>query len=374
MKIIHIVSTYPPYKGGMGNVAMEEVRRLSSQHEVLVITPQTKPVPNLNKNYKVTYVKPILKYGNAFLVPQIVKKIKKADIIHLHWPFIGGAEAILIYKLLGKIDAKIVTQYHMDLIDSGLRGILFRIYLFLFAPLMVKASNKILVSSLDYIKHSLIKKSFKKNKAKFKELALGVNLNKFYPQENVSLLKDKIDNKDKVLVLVGGLDRAHYFKGVDIAIKAINLLKNKSFKLIIIGEGELKKKYQKLTKDLNLESQIIFAGRVSDKELPRFYNFSDAVILPSTSSSEAFGLVLLEGMACGKPILVSNLPGPRSLVQDNGYIIKKNNPSDLAQKINKLFSESREKFSQKSIYLVKNKYNWDSIVKKLKDIYANIRS
>jgi len=372
MKIVHVVSTFPPYKGGMGNVAYEEVKRLFKNHHVVVITPENKKESILGRDYKIDYIKPVFKYGNAFFIPQVVKKLKKADIIHLHWPFIGGAEAVLLYKKLGKLNAKLVVQYHMDLIDSGLRGILFKIYKSLFSDLMVKQADKILVSSLDYIQHSQIKKYYKKYKNKFKKLALGVDTKRFKPKKVDNFLKPKMEKTDNTLLLVGGLDRAHYFKGVDIAIKALSILNKDNYKLIIVGEGELKKQFKKLSKKLKVEKNVIFTGRVSDKKLVDYYNISDAVILPSTSSSEAFGLVLLEGMACSKPILTSNLPGPRSLVDENGYVMKVGDPKDVACKIDKLFANSVKEFSQKSLELVRKKYQWQGIVDNLENIYENL--
>src|SRR6056297_473911 len=212
MKIYHIVSTYPPYKGGMGNVAFEEVKRLSKDHEMVVLTPKNEKGALLDKDYKVSYVDPVFKYGNACFVPQIKDKIKDADIVHLHWPFIGGAETILFKRLLGNLNAKLVVQYHMDLIDNGVRGIIFSLYTNIFAPIMVRVADKILVSSLDYIKHSHIKRLYNgQYKNKFVDLSLGVNTSRFYPKKVDNLLKDKVNKKDKVLLLVGGLDRAHYF-------------------------------------------------------------------------------------------------------------------------------------------------------------------
>ena len=93
--------------------------------------------------------------------------------------------------------------------------------------------------------------------------------------------------------------------------------------------------------------------------------------MPSISRSEAFGLVSLEAMACAKPIIVSDLPGPSSLVEENGLMVKVSDVEDLAQKIKKLTRDEKlsANFGQQSLKLVQTKYNWLKIVKDIEKIY-----
>jgi glycosyltransferase involved in cell wall biosynthesis len=144
--------------------------------------------------------------------------------------------------------------------------------------------------------------------------------------------------------------------------------------LVLVGDGELRKAYQQLSQKLGLSSQIIFAGRISDELLSKYYNLSDIFVLPSTSRSEAFGLVSLEAMACAKPIIVSDLPGPNSLVQGNGFLFAPGNEQELAQKIKILIQDQNLKkiFGEKSRRLVGEKYNWSQIIKDLEKIYYEV--
>jgi len=142
-------------------------------------------------------------------------------------------------------------------------------------------------------------------------------------------------------------------------------------KLVVVGDGDLRKGYEKLANDLNISNKVIFAGRISDESLPQYYNLCDIFVLPSTSRSEAFGLVSLEAMACAKPIIVSDLPGPNSLVDKNGMTVKVNDVEDLAHKIKELIEddELRVNLGNQSLKLVQAKYNWTKIVKDLEKIY-----
>ena len=390
MKIAHLISTFPPYKGGMGNVCLAQVQELAKLgHKVVVFVPgdikddrEEYGLSADEAGFKVKYIKPLFKYGNAAFVPGIIKDLKDFDIIHLHWPFFGGAEVFLCwYRLWGQSPfgdsprAKLIVQYHMDPIAPGLRGLIFKLNSFLFNPLFFKKADKVLASSLDYLKHSNIKKYWLRDKEKFVISPFGVDQARFYPKsKGFSLLRKYGLENSQIVLSVGGLDKTHYFKGVKLLIKAIDKLKNKmpDLKLLIIGDGDLRPGYEKLVKDLNIHNKVVFAGKIGDNELPDYYNLGDVFAFPSITRSEAFGLVSLEAMACAKPIIVSDLPGPRTLVENNGLVVKVNNLDDLAEKIHYIFKskEKLKEFGQYSLILVQEKYYWPQIVKEIEKIYV----
>ncbi len=379
MKIAHLVSTFPPYHGGMGNVCFVQAEELAKLgHQVIVFVPGNPQNNRKEKGFEIRYLKPLFSYGNASFIPQIIKDLNNFDLIHLHWPFLGGAEAVLIQRVFKKQKSKLVIQYHMDLIASGFRGFIFKLDSFLFHSLLFKKADKILVSSLDYLRHSDLNKYWQKDKNKFLISPFGVNWQRFYPQVKKQQLLDKyhFNQGNKIILSVGGLDKAHYFKGVSILIRVMDKLKEEllNLKLLLVGEGDLKKDYQKLVSDLGIENKVVFTGRIEDFELPDYYNLSDVFVFPSFTKSEAFGLVSLEAMACAKPIIVSNLPGPRSLVEENGFIVEVNDIDDLSEKIKNIFKDKErlEKFGQKSFKLVKEKYSWPQIVKEIEKIYERI--
>jgi glycosyltransferase involved in cell wall biosynthesis len=377
MKIVHLISTFPPYAGGMGNVCLAQVKELTQLgHQVVVLVPGKKNKIVSRDGFKIKYIPFWFKYGNAAFVPGLVKDLKNFDLIHLHWPFFGGAEILLLWFSLQLKKKKLIVQYHMDPLAPGVRGLIFKLNSFLFLPLMVKKADQILVSSQDYLVHSKLNKFEQKNKKKFKISPFGVNQKRFFPQEKKESLlkKHNLNLKDKIVLSVGGLDRAHYFKGIKLLIRAMEIVKKSTseIKLLIVGDGDLRPEYEKLTNQLGLKKSVIFAKRIEDEILPDYYNLADIFALPSFTRSEAFGLVTLEAMACAKPVLVSNLPGPRSLVEKNGLIVKINDPLDLAEKILIAFkdSETLSQWGKQSYHLTQTKYFWPHIVKNLVKIYV----
>ncbi|PIR13386.1 glycosyl transferase family 2, partial [Candidatus Falkowbacteria bacterium CG11_big_fil_rev_8_21_14_0_20_39_10] len=99
------------------------------------------------------------------------------------------------------------------------------------------------------------------------------------------------------------------------------------------------------------------------------------MVLPSIDQSESFGIVLVESMACGAPVIVSDLPGVRSVFENGvtGFVSKVCNEKDLAEKISYILNnpEKQSQMSQACINLVAKEYNWNIIGKKLFDIIAH---
>ena len=155
MRIAHIISTYPPYQGGMGNVAFEMVEELAQKgHQIKVLTPRYNQRENV-ENDKAIRIKPFFKYGNAAYVPKMYSYLEGFDVLHLHYPFFGGAELVASFKKRNP-GIPLVISYHMDVVGQGVFKRFFKFYNKRIFPRIIKRADKILVSSLDYANHSAI--------------------------------------------------------------------------------------------------------------------------------------------------------------------------------------------------------------------------
>jgi len=381
MKIAQIVSTFPPYYGGMGNTCYWQVKELAKLgHQITIFTPwRGERFKFSDEKIKIQYLWPLLKYGNAALVPEIFIHLENFDIIHLHYPFIGGAEIIFFKKIFSF--TPIVLQYQMDFTLPGTLSLISRLYNRSFNWWILEKVEKIIVSSYDYAQNSkYLSYILKENKEQIVEIPNGVDSEFFRPdKKDRKLLKRyNLSEKDKVILFVGGLDRAHYFKGVDVLLKAFSQIKTNSSKnsLMIIGDGDLRPKYEKIAEKLEITNKVKFLGKISQEELPAHYNLADVFILPSINRNESFGLVLLEAMACGKPCLASNLPGVRTVVDNNktGFLIKPGDSDDLTEKIEILLfnPDLAKKMGEMGRKKVEEKYSWKIIAKKLEKLYGDI--
>ncbi len=336
MKIAQVVCTFPPYAGGIATVAAQIDRLLKPSAEIVNFTPYN--------------LKPWLKYGHGAFLPQLLWKLRKFDYIYLHYPFFGGAEVVWFFKLFFK-KPKLIIHYHMDVRHSNL------IFRFLSWPArlirssLFKQADLIVSASFDYIAHSQIKNYYRARADKFREIPFGLDIEKFQAkminrqaanstiaraQKLIHYINDRFIKKRQLDILfVGGLDRAHYFKGVDILLKALSGLTKRNWRLVIAGEGELRYDYETLARELKIADKIKFVGRLDDAEKIRYYQNTDLLILPSINSNEAFGLVLIEALACGAPVIASNLPGVRRVFSDQteGLLAAPGDANDLREKI-----------------------------------------
>ncbi|MBU1895813.1 glycosyltransferase family 4 protein, partial [Patescibacteria group bacterium] len=232
-----------------------------------------------------------------------------------------------------------------------------------------------IVSSFDYLESSDANNLYKKNKYKWLELPFGVDIERFYPQPKPGALFDRLGfSKDiSTIIFVGGMDEAHYFKGVSVLIKALAFLKGQKMSLqaIFVGDGDLKEGFEKKAEFYGISENTRFVGRILDEELPSYYNMADLCILPSINRGEAFGLVLVEAMASGVPVLATDLPGVRSVAQDGGFIVEPNNTEALARGIFDYFSKNIDelKLKEQVRKIAIEKYSLDVVVKSLEDEY-----
>ncbi|MBD3311275.1 MAG: glycosyltransferase [Candidatus Magasanikbacteria bacterium] len=377
MKIGQIVSTYPPYYGGMGNVVFQTASELARQgHEVEVLTPQYKE-PIKKEVEFARRLRPSLRYGNAARLGNIAKHLDEFDLVHLHYPFFGTANIVRRWKK--KTNKPLVLTYHMDTRAPGWKGLIFKMYAKFWMPKILEVADKIIVSSFDYANACDASEIYKENKEKWTELPFGIDTNRFQARNKPeALLKRYGLNPDiPTILFVGAMDRAHYFKGIPDLLKALTITKQKdfNFQCIFIGDGELKNNYEMKARGLGLSKEVRFIGFVTDEELPYHYNLADLFVLPSTSANEAFGMVLLEAMASSVPVIASDLPGVRQVAQDGGITVPYKKPLLLSDEIiiflNYSVQEMKE-FKRNVRIITEKKYAWPQIAINLEKIYNSL--
>lgn len=392
MKIAHIVCTYPPYYGGMGNVVFQMASDLVDLgHEVEVLTPdyyaETEIKPETESPAETheeklqaqidyaTRLKPALQYGNAAYIPQLGSELDRFDLVHLHYPFFGVANLVRRWKLKNP-HKPLVVSYHMDTRAPGWKGLIFKYYTKFWMPKILGSADKLIVSSFDYLESSDAAGLFKD---KWVELPFGVNTDNFKPNKNgkMALKQLELDPEIPTILFVGGMDDAHYFKGVDILLKALLILKtqNKETQCVLVGDGNLRNDFEAKARIFGLENSVRFCGSVRNEDLPAYYNLADLFVLPSINKGEAFGVVLLEAMASGVPVIATDLPGVRAVAKDGGMVVPPNDPLSLAKEIDDFFSGSLDYAALKNSVqkIAKEKYEWQVIVKRLEEIYQQLR-
>ena len=184
-----------------------------------------------------------------------------------------------------------------------------------------------------------------------------------YPGIDVDEYKPNAE-KDDFIFAIGRLTD---FKRIDLILQALIVIKKmngKRVRLLIGGDGEAKDDLVKLTHLLKLDQQVVFLGLLSDSDVKAYMGRARAIIFPT--SGEPFGLVPLEAMACGTPVIVSNSGGPKEVVKNNevGLLFTPGDKNDLASKICSLI-ENRDIGTQMGMaarnYVAEN-YSWEKTI------------
>lgn len=168
---------------------------------------------------------------------------------------------------------------------------------------------------------------------KFRMMPCAVDGDRFTPGDKSPVLLEKYGLKDaRVLMTVARLWSGDIYKGVDVTIRALPAITQvfPEVKYLVIGRGDDQPRLAQLAQDLGVADRVVFAGFVATEDLPDHYRLADAYVMPS---QEGFGIVYLEAMACGKPVLSGDDDGSADPLQDGklGWRVPHRDPDAVAQ-------------------------------------------
>jgi glycosyltransferase involved in cell wall biosynthesis len=291
-----------------------------------------------------------------FQIKNIIKK-EKPDVINVHTPvpFISDITARVCN------DIPFIVTYHtgsMMLKGKLLEDLLIKFYESSILKVTLKKAKKIICSS-DFVRFDFLKDYANKTIT----ITPGVDLNRF---------KHKISNFKNKILFVGNLKKVEKYKGLEYLLSAVNIIKKniKDVKLTIVGEGDYTIYYKKLCKDLEIERNVEFKGILYNKNLVKEYQKTNVFVLPSLFDS--CPLVLLEAMACKKPVIGSNIGGIPYVIDNgkNGLIVPPKDSEALAKAIIKILKNPQlaKKMGENGYKKVKENFLWDKQIKKTKKI------
>jgi glycosyltransferase involved in cell wall biosynthesis len=321
-------------------------------------------LPNLKRSWLARIQMPELILAELYWAQKLVKK-EKIDLIHSHWLIPSGLVGGIISRFLGT--PHITTAHAGDVFTMERIKFLNPLWNFILVN-----SDMVTVNSR-YTK-GIVEKLSKgiKNKPTIKIIPMGINTKNFYPTGD----KTDIFPQNNVIFSVGRLVEK---KGIKFLIEAMPLILREIpyAKLIIGGSGPLENELKDLVKSLNLGKKIFFTGYIKNSELPKYFRAADVFVLPSIQTkvgdTEGLGIVLLEAMGCGTPVVGSNIGGITDIIHNgkNGLLVEPKNPKDIAEKVIILFSNNnlRKKFSENGLKIVLERFSWEVVTDKFVKIY-----
>ena len=368
-KIIHIAQS----AGGVAEYIYMLMKNMNKEQytNILIVSEDYKEQINRFQNLvEKIYFVPMIREINIksdFLAVKEVRKIlklEKPDIIYLHSSKAGAIGRI---ALLFNMKTKIVYNAHGWYFNAQISKLKKKIFAIIERILALKTNKIINISKSEYTSAIQYKIAPKK---KMCIIENGIDFSKFEKCDQYRENTRKAYQIKENEILIGVVGRISEQKDPMTSIKAFKLIheKNKNTKFMFIGSGELEKQILEYAKQNKIEKDIIITGWI--KEVEKYIPAFDIAILPS--KWEGFGLVLIEYMACDKPIIASNVGGIADIIQNekNGYLIPVGNEKELAKKIELLIynQEKREEFINNN-KINRQQYTIVNVIKKHEEIF-----
>jgi glycosyltransferase involved in cell wall biosynthesis len=184
---------------------------------------------------------------------------------------------------------------------------------------------------------------------------------------------------DGDIFFLGVLDPYHRYKGLEILFAAVFAVKMEipGIKLIIGGSGPMKEYYTRLSRSMGITENVEFAGYIPDDKLPDYYNSCRMAVLPSTDSTrEGFGIVLLEAMACERPVISTDITGVAEdiRIRGAGLVVEPGNADVLAEAIKTILNDPNlaNRMGSAGRVLIEEKYGSDIVMEQVEGIYREI--
>ena len=368
MNILLLTHSYPDVKNKWRGVfVQEQVKALSIKHDVIVVCFKvdyshfapfsdysflkkqseriTEYEVTINKSFPVITQAKYLSNTYRFIEEEILKQIK-IDLIHSHFSYPSGFLGTIIQKRK-KIPC-IITEHTW--IKKYFRSRIHKqcvLYALKYSSGVVSVSNALKDDIALFCSRNV------------SVIPNVIEVDKFY-------LSEKQDHKTLNIGILGGM--GNYRKGLDILIKSVSLLKDLDLIVHIGGDGILLEKFKTLSKESGVFEKCKFYGEILTEHIPDFYSRLDIFVL--ASRDETFGVVVVEAMASGLPVIATDCGGPKEIItRDTGILVEKENPEELASAI-KYMSENLHFYNKDSIRkYAEEKYGQKSFVESITHFY-----
>jgi glycosyltransferase involved in cell wall biosynthesis len=369
LRIAHLVATFPPYYAGSGNACFYQAEALAARgHSVEVFTAAYPGIPRNPRGVRVRRYRARLRIGNAPFIPQLAL-LDGFDVLHLHQPFIFGAEAAVAASARSR--TPLVSSYHNELAAPGFKGLLFAGYDKVVTRTALRRSARLAVLSMEHARAApLLAAELDRRPEAFAPVPNGVDLETFRPGAEPALRAALGIAEDAVVAaFCAKLDAAHLTKRPDLAIAATARVPELT--LLVIGGGPLQARYEAEAAG----GRVVFAGDQSHDEVARHLRAADFLVMPSTL--ESFGIVQLEAMASGLPVVIADLPGAREVSRDgeHGVHVAPDDLDDLVRGVRAMIdagAEGRHALGDTARAHVAARYSWAHSAELLEAVYREL--
>ncbi len=366
LRILLVNKAYPPHIGGIETLVRQYARyfqtQFSAEVQVLVCQEKGKTARETIEGVPVLRAGSIGTYFSCPLSGSFLryfrKYAKQADVVMMHMPFPLADLACLLSGYRGRV----VLAWHSDVIKQKT---LLRFY----APLLrwlLRRADCILTATQGHIDSSAFLPAVRE---KCKVIPYGIDIAAYRAASAYPVLQPHSNHPKAVKALFVG--RLVYYKGVTVLLKAMQQVQN--CELFLIGSGKLQDTLQQMAEGMDT---VHFLGSLSDADLRAALQECDFLVLPSVANSEAFGLVQLEAMVYGKPVINTALPTgvPHvSLDGETGLTVPPESETALAKAMQTLISDAdlRRRYGAAAKKRVETVFAEDVVMQQVYDVLAD---
>jgi glycosyltransferase involved in cell wall biosynthesis len=360
-RVMHVGKFYSPHRGGIETHVEALCKELlkSMDVRVLVADDSRRGEECVIDGVTVSRFAQSMNIAGAPVCPAMVWKIRKhcPDIVHLHLPNPGGVLAVLASGYRGRV----VVSWHSDVIRQHWLGKVYNPI----QRILLRNCSAIVASSPNYIQSSAELSRFK---SRCHVIPYGIDSLKFQNADPAEVLSIRERFGPKIVLMVG---RLVYYKGVEHALRAMTMISGAN--LLIIGDGPLKQTLQLQARELGVADRVFFLGQVQGS-ISSYYQASDVFVLASIARSEAFGIVQLEAMASGKPVVNTHLATGVPFVSidgETGITVPPGSPESIAVAVNRLLDDPalRSTYGHAAMRRVQGEFNLDLMVRRTIEVY-----
>ena len=328
MKVLVISSMYPsqdnPIIGIFVKRQIGALERLGVE-VILVKSINSTPHYNILRRY-------------SELLWQSLKNVRQSfEVIHVHYPTFTGVYGGLIK--LARRKPLVVTLHGSEIIRADNAELApWKRWLTAVAVNWTLSQADAIITVGSELAKLVIRKGIPEHKISV--IDMGVDCQIFHPGDKSEMRKELgLNPTNPLIIFVGSLTS---IKGPEYFIRAAKLLKNRypNCRWYLIGKGPLEPMLRALVEEIDLGNQVIFVGQCPPDKVAMWDAAADILVMPSLS--EGFGLAALEAMACGTPVVASDVGGLRGFIIDglNGFLVPPAHPEAIASKVYRLLSES----------------------------------
>ncbi|PYR31000.1 MAG: glycosyltransferase [Acidobacteria bacterium] len=298
MKVLHVGKFYPPARGGMERVVqlLCEGERAHIDSSVLAANDRPVTVRDEVHGVPVTRAATLTTIGSVGVCPSFPLWMRRlpADVMVIHEP----NPLALVAHAIARPRARLVLWFHSEVVRPQWK---YRVMYRPFLRRVLRLADRIVVASPRLAEFAEELKDFRH---KCVPIPFGLDLTPLDLTDEVERkVADIYAQHASPLALFVG--RMVPYKGVDILLHALT---DVDARLVLVGDGPERAAWQQLAVDLGLQDRVHFLGEVVQTDLTALYHACDFFVLPSVTRAEAFGMVQLEAMACGKPVISTLLP------------------------------------------------------------------